>query len=56
MSLEACKRLQSEIERYDDLRRKGGSASQMESWKKSRAKLEDKFRAGDCRRHGRAVW
>lgn len=56
MSLEACKRLRSQIENYDDLRRKGGSSAQMESWKKSRKRLEEKFRAGECKRHGRAVW
>jgi hypothetical protein len=56
MPLDACKRLQSQIESYNDLRRKGGSGSQMESWKKSRKRLEEKFRAGECKRHGRAVW
>ena len=55
VSLEACKRMNKQIERYDTFRRHGGSAAKMESWKKSRASLEEKFRTGDCRKYGEAV-
>ncbi|MEZ5570663.1 MAG: hypothetical protein R3E64_01460 [Halioglobus sp.] len=55
MTLEACKRVKQQIARYDDLRRHGGSITQMEAWKKSRAKQEDKFRKGKCKKYGKAV-
>jgi len=48
ISLDRCKYLQERIEYYTQLRKQGGSASQMESWKKSRRKYEDEFREGDC--------
>jgi hypothetical protein len=55
LSLERCKGIREKIERYDVLRRKGGSAAQMDSWRKSRAKLEERFRQGNCRKYGRSV-
>ncbi len=56
LTLGDCSRLREKIDSYDDLRRKGGSASQMASWKKSRAALQERFRNGDCRQHGPALW
>ena len=55
MPIEECKRIQERIEHYNDLRRKGGSSSQMDSWRASRKKWEDKFREGECKKHGNAV-
>lgn len=54
-SLDACKRMRAQIERYDNLRRHGGSITQMESWKKSRANQEEKFRTARCKKYGKAV-
>lgn len=54
-TLDACKKMRARIEHYDSLRRHGGSATQMESWKKSRVHLEEQYRAARCRTHGRAV-
>ena len=49
--LERCKHLQQRIDYYTKLRRNGGSASQMESWKKARSRHEQEFRDGDCYRY-----
>jgi hypothetical protein len=54
-SLEACKRMRAQIERYDTLRRHGGSITQMETWKKSRANQEEKYHTARCRKYGKAV-
>jgi hypothetical protein len=54
-SLDACKRMRAQIERYDALRRHGGSTTQMESWRKSRANQEEKFRSARCKKYGKAV-
>ena len=55
LSLESCKSIREKIHKYDVLRRKGGSAAQMDSWRKSRAKLEERFRQGKCRKYGRSL-
>jgi hypothetical protein len=54
-SLAACKRMRAQIERYDSLRRHGGSITQMESWRKSRANQEEKYRNARCKKYGKAV-
>lgn len=48
-SLEQCQKLKDGIARYDALRRKGGSGSQMDSWKRERRKLDKQFRKLGCR-------
>ena len=55
MALDACKRINDQIARYDSLRRRGGSITQMEAWKKSRALQQDKFHKGGCRKYGKAL-
>ena len=55
VSIEKCQRLKDHIEYYDGLRRKGGSAQQMESWKRSRADVEDDFREYHCRKYGKKL-
>jgi hypothetical protein len=55
LSLDSCKSIREKIEKYDVLRRKGGSAAQMDSWRKSRAALEERFRLGKCHKYGRSV-
>jgi len=47
-SLEECRALKDRIDRYTSLRRMGGSASQMNGWKKQLRKYEARFRDLDC--------
>tara|TARA_B100001540_G_scaffold296839_1_gene298888 strand:- start:8381 stop:8629 length:249 start_codon:yes stop_codon:yes gene_type:complete len=54
-SLQQCQSLKERIERYTALRRKGGSASRMEGWKKQLRKAEARFRELDCRAYGREL-
>ncbi len=56
MTKSRCESLRDEIEHYSSLRRKGGSASQMERWKQERKKLEEKYKEGGCKKYGRAFW
>jgi len=48
-SLEQCQKLKDGIARYDELRRNGGSGSQMDGWKRSRRKLDKEFRKLGCK-------
>ncbi len=50
LSLDACRNIQEQIEYYDNLRKRGGSAQQMESWKQTRERYKAQFREGDCKR------
>ncbi len=43
-----CKKLQKEIQKYTELRRSGGSGSQMDAWKRARREKEQAFRDADC--------
>lgn len=54
-SLEQCQSLNDRIERYTALRRKGGSASKMEGWKKQLRRAEEKFREKGCRAYRREL-
>ena len=49
--LHVCQFYKDEIEKYEDLRRGGGSASEMDQWKKKKREYEEKFRNGNCSRH-----
>lgn len=44
-----CQKLKTAIERYTDLRRAGGSAEQMDAWKRARRKKKDRWDELDCR-------
>jgi len=46
--LQECRKLDERINHYTSLRRKGGAAGAMESWKKQLRKHEARFRALDC--------
>jgi hypothetical protein len=46
--LERCFYVQGKIEHYTQLRRGGGSNTQMASWRKSRSRYEDEFRSLRC--------
>lgn len=48
-SPDVCPQLQKKIERFQRLRRQGGTAKQMESWKRSLRKAEEKYRANGCK-------
>jgi hypothetical protein len=47
-ALERCFYLSEKIEHYTQLRRGGGSPTQMASWRKSRSRYEDEFRTLRC--------
>lgn len=49
-SLVSCQSLKEHIEHYDNLRKKGGSAKQMEKWKVEREKYKKKYKRGNCKR------
>jgi hypothetical protein len=49
-SLQSCKWLKQEIEKYDQLRKRGGSAQEMERWRQTRDDLKRDFKGGDCKR------
>jgi hypothetical protein len=54
-SLEKCQAINDRIERYTVLRRKGGSAGQMQQWKEQLRASEDQFRRMDCTGHRRKL-
>jgi hypothetical protein len=47
-TLERCRYLSAKIEHYTRLRRAGGSANRMESWRRSRARYEAEYRELRC--------
>lgn len=54
-SLPQCQGWQNKIDYYSNLRKKGGRAQQMESWKQARAVYEDKFQTNKCRKYGKKI-
>jgi len=50
-TLEQCQGNKGRIERYTGLRRKGGSAGQMQQWKELLRANEDQFRRMECKDH-----
>jgi hypothetical protein len=54
-SPEQCRRLEERIERYTELRRSGGTAAQMASWRRSRSEAEAAYRTYNCHRQGRKM-
>ena len=54
-SLSKCQRLADAIEKYSDLRRAGGSAKQMDTWKRRRSDKEDQFKRYDCKDWGKRI-
>jgi hypothetical protein len=55
VSLKKCLSIREDIEKYSELRRQGGSAMDMEEWKREKRKLEEQFRELDCKAYGDAV-
>jgi hypothetical protein len=50
-TFERCQALQDRIDRYSAQRRRGGSGSQMDEWKRQLRKAEAQFRALNCSRY-----
>jgi hypothetical protein len=50
-----CQSLKDRIERYTDMRRKGGSASQMQQWKEQVRASEQQFKRLECKDHRRKL-
>ncbi len=50
-TLAHCQKLKDQIERYDALRRQGGSGAKMDNWKRARRQHEKRFRAEGCHYH-----
>ena len=48
-ALQRCVYLDDKIDHYTQLRRRGGSNTQMASWRKSRSRYEEEFRSARCR-------
>jgi predicted transcriptional regulator len=54
-TLAKCQTIKDRIERYTGLRRKGGSASQMQQWKEQLRASEEQFWHQDCKDHRRKL-
>jgi hypothetical protein len=52
-TLRDCQRWKDRIDHLTDQRRAGGSARQMERWKRRRQVYRERFIEGACRRYGR---
>lgn len=48
-SLESCRRIQAKIDYYTDLKRQGGSSSQMNSWHRKRNDYKAQFAYHNCK-------
>jgi len=45
-----CQQYTKNIERYKELRRKGGKSRQMEQWKQLLRDNQERYKNGDCKR------
>jgi len=54
-SLEQCQALKDRVRRYTALRRLGGTARQMESWREQLRRAETAFREKGCRAYRREL-
>jgi len=54
-TLPECQRWKDKIDYYSEPRKTGGSASQMESWKKARQPYKDKFQGKRCLKYGKKI-
>jgi hypothetical protein len=54
-SPEQCQRLKERIEKYTELRRGGGSGSQMTAWKRARSEAEAAYRDYNCHLQGQRM-
>jgi hypothetical protein len=54
-TLAKCHTVKDRIERYTGLRRRGGSAGQMQQWKEQLRASEEQFRRMECKDHRRKL-
>lgn len=54
-TLAKCQTLKDRIERYTDMRRRGGAAMQMQAWKEQLRATEAQFRRLECKDHRRKL-
>ncbi len=54
-ALAQCQYYKNWINHYTGLRKKGGSARQMEYWKQKRDPYEDSFQSENCKRFGKKL-
>lgn len=54
-TLAKCQTIKDRIERYTGLRRRGGSASQMQQWKEQLRASEEQFTRLECKDHRRKL-
>jgi len=47
-SLKTCRKLKSKLDKYTELRRRGGSAAKMDGWKRARKDAAEAFRKQRC--------
>ncbi|MEH6472882.1 MAG: hypothetical protein V7752_16705 [Halopseudomonas sp.] len=50
-SAKRCQSITKQIQHYTDKRRQGGSASQMQSWRKKRSDYNKLYSQFNCKRH-----
>lgn len=50
-SLETCRRIQAKIDYYTDLKRQGGSSSQINRWHRQRNEYKKLFSYNNCKRY-----
>ncbi|MTI14555.1 hypothetical protein [Sansalvadorimonas verongulae] len=48
--IKQCQKWKDKIKKYDELRRKGGKAKDMDKWYRAREDLQAKFSDKNCRR------
>jgi len=56
MDREACEAMKKKIDQLEELRRKGGSASEMDAWKRELRKYETSYLKARCKKYGKAFW
>ncbi|GAB3279300.1 hypothetical protein [Parahaliea aestuarii] len=49
--LKACQRLKNSMDSYETKRRSGGSAAQMDRWKRARQEKKDEYDQRRCRQY-----
>ena len=53
--IDNCRKQVTRVEKFELLRRKGGSVSQMESWKRQMRKAQAEYSRLDCKRLRRSL-
>ena len=56
LSKDECRTVKKKIDNYRELRRRGGSGSQMDGWKRALREREQQYRAAGCKQYGKDFW